>query len=450
MIVLVAHPTGGSPVTIDALPADLRALNPDLRLQQRLRLAVITLGGLVLAPLVAAILVPIDGAVVAGGTLNVAAGAQRVSHPAGGVIAWIGVTEGQHVKRGQLLLRLDDQVSSAGASLSSLSIYQLLAQRSRLEAERVEAASVRFDPDMLASADPRARKAMADEAELFDLRRRDAASMATQLRARISGYQRQIVGYHQQIAALNRQALLIGQEGEAIESLYKRGLVTLSRRNELARGVAGVDGSIADLMARVGQAEAMVTEARAQLLQLGATRRSEAATQLAQVNSDLNQQQMRRVTAGDLQSRTEIVAAFDGVVGKLSYTSVGDVLRPADPILELVPDGHNFVVQAEIAPTDIDQVTVGQPARVRLSALNQAMTPELAGEVVAISPDRTVDPRTERPYYKVRVRISDPAIARVKLTSGMPAEVFVQTSRRSLLSLLTKPLRDQFTRAFRH
>lgn len=446
----ISHPTGGLPVAAANLPADLAALDPDARLNRFTRIAMVSLGALVLGPVAAAALIPINGAVVASGSVGTASSSRRISHPVGGVIAWIGVREGDRVKRGQLLIRFEDNVSSTDASLSALSTYQLLARRGRLDAERLDANAIRFSPELLASNDPGAIQAMADERKLFEMRRADQAGLSAQLDARIAGYKRQIAGYHSQIAATGKQRRLLEQERVGIESLYSRGLVTLSRRNELERGAASFEGSIAALLAEVGQAEAAITEAREQQTQLGSARRADAANQLAAVESELNQQRVRSVAAGDVQSRTEIRAPTDGIAGKLAFTNAGEVVRPAEPILEVVPSHDSFVVESEIAPADIDQVMVGQAARVRFSAFNQATTPEMRGEVIAVSPDRVDDPNSRRSFYRVRVRLTDPAAARVKLTSGMPAEIFVQTGSRSMLSLLTKPLADQFARAFRH
>jgi HlyD family secretion protein len=152
-----------------------------------------------------------------------------------------------------------------------------------------------------------------------------------------------------------------------------------------------------------------------------------------------------------MNERSEIRAPYSGTIEKLAFSAIGDVIRPAEPIMEIVPDEDGMVLEASISPADIDQVQKGQTARVRFSAFNVAATPEFPGKVTYVATDRTDDPEQRSSFYTVRIKIDLAAVKRegLELRSGMPAEIQIETGHRSLLSYITKPLRDQFMRAFR-
>lgn len=443
------------PEHFPALPAPEWAIDtydPESRMRRDMRRALIALAVLVFGFGLAAALVPIGGAVVGGGQVGVESRVKRVAHPTGGVIAELFVRNGDHVAAGAPLVRLDDTVSGSESSLTALSVDQLLAQRARLEAERLGSAGIAFPAQLANAVGPGAAQAMADELRLFGLRRSEQAGLRAQIGARVVQNQRQIDGYNAQIRALQQQAALIEPERQGVKELWEKDLVTISRRNELERTSVDLQGSIAALRANIAQTRARVTEARVQMIQLGESRRADAGTQLAAVNSALNEQQVRSVSAGDLQTRSLIRAPYAGVVDKLAFATIGDVVRPAETLMEIVPDQDRLLVEAAISPGDIDQVRAGQPARIRFTAFNSTASPEIAGAVAVVAPERTTDPETKSSFYAVRVAIAPSSLARwpeLKLKPGMPAEVFIETGSRSMLSYLTKPLRDQFARAFR-
>lgn len=431
------------------VPWDTDAPPPESATNLR-RLAAIV-GGLFVVLFAMALVVPIGGAVIGSGQVGVQSRVKRIAHPTGGVIAEIAVTNGEHVKEGQLLMRLDDRVTGADATYSSLTVEQLLAQRARLEAERLGLGSVTFPPELLNAGTPSAAKAMADEAHLFRMRSVETAQVRAQLGARVNQYQQEIRGIEAQIASLRKQRTLIEPERQGVKDLWDKQLVTINRMNQLERSAVDLEGSVGALNAQIAQARARITEAQEQSIQVSQQRRVDAGVELAQVNTALNQQRLRSVAATDQQVRSEIRAPYSGTVEKIAFAAIGDVIRPAEPIMEIVPDRDVMVVEAAIGPADIDQVAKGQVARVRFSAFNRAATPEIAGKVLYVATDRTENPESRASFYMVRIAVDQAAIAREKLDlrSGMPAEVYIETGSRSLLSYFTKPLRDQFSRAFR-
>ncbi|MFD2781439.1 HlyD family efflux transporter periplasmic adaptor subunit [Novosphingobium pokkalii] len=159
-----------------------------------------------------------------------------------------------------------------------------------------------------------------------------------------------------------------------MRDLWDKQLVTINRLNQLERTAVDIDGQVAQLQAQIAQTRARITEAQEQSIQTVQTRRVQAGTDLAQVNTALNQQQLRKVSASDQKDRSEIRAPYSGTIEKIAFAAIGDVVRPAEPIMEIVPDHDVMIVEASISPTDIDQVRVGQAARVRFSAFNRAAT----------------------------------------------------------------------------
>lgn len=432
-------------------PTGSPTFDTDASIRAKTRVSLIALCVLVFGLGGAAAFVPIGGAVVGTGQVGVESRIKRIAHPVGGIIEAISVKMGDHVRKGDILMRLDDTVSGVDAELTTLSVDQMMAQRARLEAERLGSPTIDFPKALLDRDDAGARKAMQDERRLFRIRRDEAGGMRAQLLARIGQYNQQIAGYAAQIGALQQQAVLIGPERKGVKQLYERGLVTIGRMNQLERTEVDLQGNIASLRAQIAQTEAKITEAREQIIQTQQTRRSEAGTQLTTVNATLNQQQVRSVSAGDLQGRSVIRAPYGGVVDKLAFATIGDVVKPAETIMEIVPDNDTLLVEAAVSPADVDQLRPGQTARIRFTAFNSTATPEIHGRVTVVAPERTTEAQSQRSFYAVRVAIDQNELTREHMTlvPGMPADVFIETGHRSMLSYVTKPLRDQLARAFR-
>jgi HlyD family secretion protein len=431
-----------------AAPAAIGTPSPQSQRRQRATIFALVL--LILTFGLGGFLIPIGGAVNGSGQVGVESRVKKIAHPTGGVVSEILVENGQRVRKGQILLRFDDTVSRADASYSSLSVDQLLARRARLEAEQAGAGSIAFPPDLRRN-DPSTQRAMADEEKLFRIRRSEQVGLSAQLRARVAQYEQQIHGYQAQIGAVQAQRRLIEPERKGVRDLWKEDLVTIGRLNELERTAVDLQGSVGALQASIAQAQARITEAREQMIQLGQTSRADAGTELSRVNDLLNQQQVRNVSALDTRERSVVRAPYDGVIDKLTVSTIGGVVRPADVMMEIVPDSDQMLVEGMIQPTDIDQVRIGQQARIRFAAFNSATTPEIRGRVIFVAADRSSDPENRISYYPVRVAIDQADLAgfpELALRPGMPADLFIQTGHRSMISYLTKPLRDQFARAF--
>lgn len=443
---VILAPTYGN-IALWRDPVDIAA-----RLDRTRRMAIAGLIVFVTAMVAISTVVPAGGAVVGQGQLGVESRVKQVTHPTGGVIKSILVHDGQQVAKGQLMIQLDSEVSGLSASLAGQTVEQLLAQRARLMAERENAPAISFPDDLVRANTSSAREAMASEQRLFDLRRTERANMRSQLGQRIVQFEQQIASYRAQIVSLDRQRILIEPERKGVKDLWGKGLVTINRLNQLERSAVDLDGSIASIDGNIAQTRARISEAREQMLAVDQNARADAGKELAQVNATLNDQQAKSVSASDAFSRTEIRAPYAGTVDKLAFATVGGVISPAQTIMEIVPQNERLLVEASIDPADIGKVHTGQAARVRLSAFSAPTTPEIPGTVVFVSPERTTDPKTGASYFRVHVRLDESVLKKERMTlkPGMPAEIFVSSGERTLMSYILKPLRDQFARAFRN
>ncbi len=434
---------------VPVMPSPLALSGPKAWQRQRASMAALVL---TLAVFVAGgLLVPIGGAVIGSGSVGSTMRDWQVAHPTGGVIAEVLATPGQQVRKGEVLLRFDDAISRTDAAASSLNLEQLLAHRARLEAEQAGMPSILF-PAALRPDEPQARRAIEAEQGLFRSRLAEQQGISAQLRARSAQYEQQIRGIEAQIAAVEAQRRLIVPELEGLRQLREKGLVTIGRLNQAERSAEDLRGSVGALQASIAQARVGIAEMRERSIQLTQTARVEAGRELSEVNQTLSQQQVRSIAAEIAQDRASLRAPHDGVVDKLMATSPGAVVRPAEAIMEVVPDTDLAVIEGMVQPGDVTRLRTGQAVRVRFTGLVGAASPEVTGRLQFVAANKSSDAQGLTNFYPVRIALAAEDLAKqpgLRLRAGMPAEFFITTGERSLLSYLTKPLRDQFARAFR-
>lgn len=438
-------------------PAHVSPLDPEPdpgaeRLRLRTRRTAILIAMMVIGCFGLAALLQVGGAVVGSGELAVESSVKTIAHPTGGILTAVLVRDGDHVAKGQELMKFDVGVSSVGMESAALGLEQLRARRARLEAERDGAGSIAFPPELIASTEPKARDAMMREQRLFGLRQRERTGTIASLRQRVRQYQDQIGAYDAQIAALDQQMTLIGPELAGLRRLHDKQLVTINRLNEMERTAVQMSGSKAALQSNIAEARSRISEANEQMFNVDKQIRSDAASQLAEVVGQLNDQQVRVATTSDAVDRSVIRAPQSGTVDKIAFLTIGSAVPPNQPMLQIVPDTDKLIVDARIRPQDVDQIRIGQATRITFSGLNRQTTPDIAGSLIFVSPDLTADQRTGQSFYRIKVRIDAKALAKapeIELKAGMPAEVFVLTNDRSILSFLFKPLLDQIRYAMR-
>jgi HlyD family secretion protein len=395
----------------------------------------------------------ISGALIAPGAVVVESNVKKVQHPTGGVVGEVLVRDGDLVKAGDVVVRLDDTVTKAGLAIVTKNLYGLWARAARLEAEQQGLDKIVFPSMLLDRADdPDAKNVMVSEAKLFEVRTTGRTGQKAQLRERITQLNEEIAGLTAQEKAKDQEIALVQKELVGVSSLYDQHLVQISRLTTLQRDAARLNGERAQFIASKAQAKGKITETELQIIQVDKDLVSDVSKDLRETNDKIGEFVERKVTAEDQLRRVDIRAPQDGMVLQSTVHTVGGVITAGDAIMMIVPQGDDLSVEAKVNPQDIDKLQIGQKTLLRLSAFNQRTTPELNGLVTRVSPDVTTDQRTGQSYYTIRVSMPPDEIARLgdaRLIPGMPVEAFVQTGDRTMVSYLIKPLSDQLMRAFR-
>lgn len=396
--------------------------------------------------------IPMDGAVMASGSIAVESRVKTISHAQGGVLSEIFVKEGDRVEAGQELMRLDPTIIQSSATVADLGRAQLLARKARLEAVRDNAGGITF-PSELASMGVEGRRAMDREQRQFTLERNEEISTTGLLRQRGQQYREQITSYRAQIAAAEEQLRLIGPELVGLRSLKERGLVTINRLNNMERTAVDLTARIASLNADIASAEAQISQTEEQIIGASQSRRVKAATELGAVVSQLTELEGRSTSADDTLKRTIIRAPQSGVIDNLAYATVGSAVPPAQPIARIVPDADMLVIDGQASPMDVDNLRIGQPVRVRFSVLEEQMAPEIDGKLIFVAPERVTDQATGMSFFPIRVEVTEKELAKIggrdAVRAGLPVELFLTTGSRSMLMYLVQPLINQLRRAMR-
>jgi HlyD family secretion protein len=395
----------------------------------------------------------IAGALIAPGTVVVESNIKKVQHPTGGVVGELRVKDGDRVKGGDLLVRLDDTVTKANLAIVTKTLTELLARKARLSAERDGSDHITFPDEIIQEASVAdVAQVMAAEVKLFQLRRAARAGQKSQLGERISQANDEITGFASQKAAKDREISFIENELTGVRELYQKNLVPITRLSQLEREATRLGGERGQLIAATAQAKGKIAELRLQIIQVDQDLSSEVAKEMREIDARIGEFVERRVSALDQLKRIDIRAPQDGTVFQSTVHTIGGVIPAGEPIMMIVPDSDRLTVEAKVNPQDIDKVQIGQSATLRFSAFNFRTTPEIFGSVSQVSADITTDQRTSQSYYTIRIGMPADEVARlgnVKLVPGMPVEAFVKTGDRTVMSYLMKPLSDQLNRAFR-
>jgi HlyD family secretion protein len=403
-----------------------------------------------------ATLAPLSGAVVIPGTVVSESSVKKIQHPTGGIIAGISVTDGAHVRQGDVLVRLDDTQVRANFQVVSKQLEEARARISRLSAER----DGHDEPAALtgkAAARDRAgdgEQLQTSENSLFKARAESRKSQRELLRSRIAQLNEEIGGMESQIKSKQTQSDLIAQELEGVQQLWDKRLTPLQRLTSLQREAARLDGEKGQLQSNIAETRGKISESELQLVKLDQDFRADVMKDLREAQDKEGELIERVVAAKDQVAHIDLRAPVTGTIHQLSVHTVGGVVTPAEVMMVIVPESDELQIDAHLPPDQIDQVHKGQNAQVRFPAFNQRTTPELAGIVTHVSADITRDPQQQSGpgYYTVRVSLPPKEFTRLgdrQLIAGMPAELFIQTGSRTMMSYLFKPITDQLARMFR-
>src|SRR5580692_8079127 len=395
----------------------------------------------------------LSGAVVASGSLVVDSNVKKVQHPTGGVVGELRVRDGAHVHAGDVVIRLDETVTRANLAIVVKGIDELLARQARLEAERDEKDDVHFASELTSrSQNADVWRVVDGEQRLFELRRQARTGQKAQLKERIGQLKEEIKGVTEQAEAKNGEIELILRELEGVRYLWSKNLIPIMRLTQLERESVRIRGERGQLMASTAQAHGKMTEIQLQIIQIDQDLHSEVAKELREIQGKMAELFERKIAAEDQLMRIDIRAPQSGVVHQLNVHTIGGVITASEPAMLIVPEADELTVEVKLPPQSIDQLVLGQAAVLRFSAFNQRTTPEINGVVKRISGDIVLDQKSGATYYLVHIATSTDEIARLdglKLLPGMPVDAFIQTGNRTVLSYLTKPLRDQVVKAFR-
>ncbi|MGG5811206.1 HlyD family type I secretion periplasmic adaptor subunit [Falsiroseomonas sp. CW058] len=397
-------------------------------------------------------LTPLNEAAIAPGQLKVEGSRRVVQHFEGGIVREILVRDGDVVRRGQPLVRLDQPQASQQTETLRSQRWALTAQDARLVAELARAGEIAFPRELLAATEPRAQDAVTGQRTLFEARRVALDSQVMVLRARIEQHLATIRSAEAQREAQDRMLVLLRAEEQNTAQLLRQGLARLPQLLALQRQVASTEGNIADIGNQIQRSRAQISEAEREMQRVQDQRTQEVSTELREVRVRLAEAEERLRAAEDVSTRLEVTAPEDGVVLNSRLFTVGAVVRPGDPVLDLVPERERIIAEVNVQPNDIETIHVGLQAEIRLPAFKQRVVPYLHGHVTFVASDVTVDERRGMTYYRVFVAIDEDqlrALEGVQLRPGMMVEAQIQTGRRSFARYMLQPVMDSFHRAFR-
>ena len=395
------------------------------------------------------------GAAIASGVISPDGSRRTVQHLEGGIIRRILVEDGSVVQAGDPLIVLEDIQARAGHDILQARLHTLAAAQARLLAEQAGADDIYF-PDWLIEAtreDAAALEAMVAQRQLFRTRAQGLADRRGILAQRIAQLREEIAGLEAQIEADGRQIALIAEEIEGLDQLYRKGLAPKTRLLELQRAESDIEGDRAERHALIARARQAIGETEMQIIAQGTALLDDASEELSRVQAELTEVGQRLAASRDVLARTQIRAPSTGTVVELRFRTPGGVVRPGEPVLDIVPHEEELLVDARLSPLDIDIVAPGLPAQIILPAFKQRHLPRIDGRVRQVSADAIVDPHSGERYFEARIEVDAEQLAAlepaIELSPGMPAEVYITTAERTMLDYLLQPVFDSLRRAFR-
>lgn len=406
---------------------------------------------------------PLNSAVVASGTFVATGQNKLVQHFEGGIIREIAVKDGDVVEVNQVLVHMDDTAANSKLRRLELKKYRLLAMKARLQAEMSASETIETPAAFTDSArDPEIKAILERQRAELRARRASLVTEESVLVKQIAGLEESIRGYQAQVQSTQERIALFAEELKDKNSLLGQQLVRKSDVLALRRSEAGLGGELGEYLGRIADSKERIAQANERIAQLHAAAFRDAIKELRETEADLDDVEEQIRAARDVVDRVDVRSPVRGIVVKKNFHTPGGVVSPGAVILELLPIGEERIIEAHVNPKDISHVSIGQEALVRLSALNQRITPMVGASVIYVSADALSeqmnaetrpDSDTRREFYVVRVRLDQDDILRRMPefipTPGMPADVYIKTGERTFFEYIMKPVLDSFSRAFR-
>lgn len=396
-----------------------------------------------------ATLAPLGSAALAPGVVTVKSYRKTVQHLEGGIVRELRVHDGDQVKTGDILLVLDNTQARSEMEMMRSQLVAALELEARLVAERDGLPEPKAVPGLNAD-DPRVREAHDSELRIFQTRRNSLLGEISLQEQAIGQIEQQIRGFKAIVAS--KQTLAHSYEEEIVDlrALLADGYVDKQRLREQERSLSRLQAEVAEQQSESARASVQIGEAKLKILQLKKTFASEVAGQLGEARTKVYDLRERLSSVQDRDQRTEILAPESGMVMGMTVHTLGGVISPGTPLLDIVPASEELIVEAQVSPIDIDRISVGRPVDIRFSAFKSSTTPVISGRLIQISADRLTNKDTGTAYYLARVAVTDEgrkALGNLALVPGMPAEVLINTGARTLLEYMMQPATNAFARS---
>ncbi|MGD9508860.1 MAG: HlyD family type I secretion periplasmic adaptor subunit [Geminicoccaceae bacterium] len=402
-----------------------------------------------------ALLVPLSGAAVAPAYVAPEGFRKTVQHLEGGIVSEIRVREGSAVEEGEVVVVLDDTRAKADYNAARSQLVSMLARSARLAAEESGAATPAFAQDLLAlgAADPEVGALIDAERQNLIARRQALADQVAMRDGKVAQAQADLAAYQGSLTSIDRQIELIDEEIATVEDLLRKGLDRKPRLLALQRARADLDGQRNAAVNNASGTRELIGATRAERAALISSQAEEVAAGLAEALAAANRLRAEVKAASDRLERTKVRAPVAGEVVDLKLRTIGGVITPGEPLMDLVPRDQPLVIEARVSPKDIDVVHPGLKADVHLTAFHMRHLARVQGEVKQVSADRLTDPKTGEPYYTAQIYVDLTEVQKktpeVKLSPGMPAEAMIITGERTTFEYLIEPIRNSFRRALR-
>jgi protease secretion system membrane fusion protein len=428
-----------------AQEAGLEVVNTDATVHTRLGWWIVLagVGGFILWAMFA----PLDKGVPVNGTVSVSGNRKVVQHQSGGTIDEILVKEGDVVKAGEPLVKMNDVQARANAEMTRVQYFTARAAEARLIAERDGKKALAFPPELDSEAkDARVANVMALQSQLFFSRQSSLQNEMGAIEENIAGLKVQSQSLQEVLQSQKQQAQLLKEQLEGMRDLAKDGYVARNRLLELERTYAQVNGGVSETVGNIGRIQRQIAELTLRRAQRQQDYQKEVRTQLSDVQKEAEALENRLKGLDFELSNVLVKAPVDGTVVAMNVFTKGGVVSPGFRLMDLVPSDDPLVIEGQVPVNLIDKVHKDLPVELVFTAFNQNQTPHIPGVVTQVSADRLVDEKTGVPYYKMRAQVTDQGkkmLAHLQVRPGMPVEVFVRTGERTLMSYLLKPVFDR-------
>ncbi len=396
---------------------------------------------------------PLASGVVASGVVSVESSRKRVQHFEGGIVTAIHAREGEIVEAGEVVLELDATQAQSNVDYLASRLHMLQAQEARLDAESTNANTIEFPTELLQSTDPAVQRILTLQQTLFNDRKTSRDGQIAIFTSRIDQLHEVINGLEVQRTAVEDQLTSLTEEIERLTRGQETGVIAINQLSSMNRSRLELQGELGSVSSEIARSGQTISETELQIIQVRQEYVERAGTELRDVREQLNETTERYHVALDVLERTVIRAPVRGMLQNIQVHTVGGVVRPAEPVMDIIPLDDDLVIAAQIRPIDIDSVSIGQQAEVRFPAFSSKTTPVIFGQISTVSQD-VIQPENpnQAPYYSARIEVADtdvPHELRERLLPGMPADVIVSTGERTMFEYFIRPMTDMFTMGMR-